>query len=302
MPGQKKKQVQPDTDISTDQLPTTDGTQLDLGIWLRRLSNSQHLLPQELFYFLITGALATKDHKTVVCSLQHGLLLKQGYLHQQGFSVVNPPPIDDGFAALYQTARADGIAVPIAPTEADLPAASYPISSDRIKAVDMQLMNELLSLITSTGRRMDYAKRAQNSGIALIKLFIHDKNKGLTPYAQSPYNQSIKLLLADALTKEMTQISQRQFDAIRDHIEELNCQLPDNEQLTSAQRAEHYRKLLFRLKSDTIRMALTVDMTTNQVPHDDADETVQSITRVLTSQIVASQIGRLRQQWSCLQD
>ena len=46
------------TDMSTDQLPTFDGTQLDLGIWLRTLGNLQHLLPQDLVYFVITGAYA----------------------------------------------------------------------------------------------------------------------------------------------------------------------------------------------------------------------------------------------------
>ena len=133
------------SDRSTDseqdtslQLPTCDGTQLDLGIWLRNLLNSQHLLPPEIAYFVITGALATKDHKTVVCSLQHGILLKSGYIHRQGFSVTNPPPIEDGFAALYAQARADGEAVPINPTAPDL-GDGYPISTDRIKALDMKL-------------------------------------------------------------------------------------------------------------------------------------------------------------------
>ena len=126
MPRRTQKQNnQNDTD-ELDQLPTFDGTQLDLGIWLRKLENSQHLLPSEINYFLITGALAGKDHRTVVCSLRHGLLLQQGYLHTQGFGVCNPPPVADGFAALYLKARAEGIAVPIAPTPADL--ASRPIS------------------------------------------------------------------------------------------------------------------------------------------------------------------------------
>ena len=115
------------SDRSTDseqdnslQLPTCDGTQLDLGIWLRNLLNSQHLLAPEIAYFVITGALATKDHKTVVCSLQHDLLLKAGYIRSQGFSVSNPPPIEDGFVALYAQARAEGVAVPITPTATDL--------------------------------------------------------------------------------------------------------------------------------------------------------------------------------------
>ena len=75
--SQKQNSQTDDTDQIPDQLPTTDGTQLDLGVWLRKLSNSQHLLPPELNYLTITGAYAGKDHKTVVCSLQHGLLLER---------------------------------------------------------------------------------------------------------------------------------------------------------------------------------------------------------------------------------
>ena len=194
MPRRNQKPV--DTDTDTDQLPQFDGTQLELGIWLRKLSNSLHLLPPELNYLGITGAYATKDHKTVVCSIKHGLLLQCGYIQTQNFSVTNPPPLDDGFSALYAKALADGISLPATPQDSDLPS-NYPVSSDRIKAIDMQLLNELLSLITSSGRRMDYSRRASNSGFNLIQIFHSDKAKGLTPYAQSPYHQGIKLLLSD---------------------------------------------------------------------------------------------------------
>ena len=54
---------------------------------------------------------------------------------------------------------------------------------------------------------MDYAQRANNSGCALMKLFLDDKDKGNTPYAQSPYHQGVKMLLSDALTKTMTRVS-----------------------------------------------------------------------------------------------
>ena len=56
MPRRTPKQS--DTDTDTDQLPQFDGTQLELGIWLRKLSDSQHLLPPELNYLGITGAYA----------------------------------------------------------------------------------------------------------------------------------------------------------------------------------------------------------------------------------------------------
>ena len=100
MPNPKKSKqnsADNDTDQQSDQLPTTDGTQLDLGVWLRKLGNSQHLLPSEINYFTVTGAYSGRDHKTVVCSLGHGLLLQQGYIHAMGFTVINPPPIEDGF-------------------------------------------------------------------------------------------------------------------------------------------------------------------------------------------------------------
>ena len=121
-----------DQEAPVDQLPTCDGTQLDLGVWLRNLQNSHHLLPEDIAYFVVTGALATKDHKTVVTSLQHGILLKSGYIHRQDFGVTNPPPIGDGFLALYAQARSEGEAVPITPTATDL-GDGYPISPGRIK-------------------------------------------------------------------------------------------------------------------------------------------------------------------------
>ena len=152
-------------------------------------------------YFVITGAYAGRDHKTVVCSLQHGLLLQQGYVHAQGFSVVNPPPVADGFAALYASARAAGVAVPINPTAADLPD-RYPISPDRIKAVDLQLLNELLTLITSAGRRMDYARRATNSGLRLIELFHQEKNRGVSHIIVIGIAQGYHTSLPTALPKK----------------------------------------------------------------------------------------------------
>ena len=283
-------------DSQQERLPTFDGTQLDLGIWLRLLANTSYLLTSELAYYTITGAHAARDHKTVVLSLKHGILLKAGYIHRQNYTVINPPPSEDNYDSLYAKAISEGVAVPLAPTNADLPDC-YPIAPDRIKALDMQLMNELLALITSTGRRQDYAKRANHSGFTLMRLFNIDKSQGLTQYAESPHLRGLKLILQSALLKRMTTKSQRQFDAIRDEIEEINCQIPDQGgKLTPSQLAEHYRRLIYRLKSESLRSALTTDLTINNVPFDDAEKTVQAITRVLTSQLVDDQFDLLEEQ------
>ena len=286
-----------DQEAPVDQLPTCDGTQLDLGVWLRNLQNSHHLLPEDIAYFVVTGALATKDHKTVVTSLQHGILLESGYIHRQEFGVTNPPPIGDGFAALYAQARAEGEAVPITPTATDLDG-GYPISPGRIKALDMKYMNQLLTLITSSGRRLDYARKANHSGIALMKLLIQEKDAGNTPYAQSPHVRGLKLLLTSALQRRLTCKSQKLFDEIKDQIEELNVQLPSDEQLTESQRSDHYRRLIYQLKSDSLRVALATDITVNKVPHGDALANAQAITRVLTSQLVDEQFDELDDQSS----
>ena len=116
----KNRAAATEADTPMEQLPTFDGTQLDMGIWLRQLLNCVHLLPSDLAYYAITGAHATRDHKTVVLSLKHGILLKSGYIHSQNFTITNPPPNEDNYDALYAKALAEGATVPAAPTDADL--------------------------------------------------------------------------------------------------------------------------------------------------------------------------------------
>ena len=43
----KARAAATDDDIPTEQLPTFDGTQLNMGIWLRILLNCMHLLPPD---------------------------------------------------------------------------------------------------------------------------------------------------------------------------------------------------------------------------------------------------------------
>lgn len=97
----------------------------------------------------------------------------------------------------------------------------------------MQLMNEILLLITSTGCRQDYARRSMHSGFKLMRLFDVDKDQGLTAHAESPHLRGLKLMLTASLQKRMTSKSQRQFDEIRDEIEEINNQIPTASQMTS---------------------------------------------------------------------
>ena len=157
-------------------------------------------------------------------------------------------------------------------------------------------MNLLLTLITSSGRRLDYARKANHSGIELMKLLIQEKDAGNTPYAQSPHIRGLKLLLTNALQRRLTCKSQKLFDEIKDQIEELNVQLPNDEQLTESQRADHYRRLIYQLKSDSLRVALATDITVNKVPHGDALANAQANTRVLTSQLVDEQFDELDDQ------
>ena len=48
MPRKQQNQDSGTDQISTDSPPTFDGTQLELGIWLRRLLFAQYLLPNDL--------------------------------------------------------------------------------------------------------------------------------------------------------------------------------------------------------------------------------------------------------------
>lgn len=111
-------------------------------------------------------------------------------------------------------------------TDTDLPPSppSLPpyhvLAPDRIMQVDMKLHNQLLTLITSKGRRRHYSE-ATTSGCKLLTIFMTDAKAAVSKYVQSPHVRKLEAQLAEVKQLKLTQISMTEFDEVRDSLEEL---------------------------------------------------------------------------------
>ena len=163
------------TDVTC--LPVFDGSQLAMAQWLRDLEAAQHLFDSEVTYFLVTASAVTAQCKTAVLSPEHSLLLNQGVILDDNYSILRPPPVKDGFKARYlaiQQGISDGTIqhlvaedFPDNPDHKSMPD-NHTIAPDRLLQLNMKLRNNLLSLITSKGRRRHYQELTL-SGCELLK-------------------------------------------------------------------------------------------------------------------------------------
>ena len=174
--GARKPATTELADSDPEQLPSCDGSNLNLAQWLCDLEANQHLLDTDVVYFLVTATAIASNCKTAVLSKEHSRLLLKGQIQTQGYSVLNPPPIEDSFARTYAQIRNNINNGSIPGSLADFPAPppdipdNHLIAPDRIMQIDMKLRNTLLSLIESRGRRQAYAK-VTLSGCALLRRF-----------------------------------------------------------------------------------------------------------------------------------
>ena len=262
-------------------LPTTNGTVLHRASWLRELSNNSHLFDSDIAYLLHTGCSITSSF-TAVISPEHSALLQQGYISQQDFNVLDPPPIKDGFKALHTQVVAQLVAAEAAATDgtpektkakaavAALPATApsslpdnHKLSPDRILLLDLKLRNVILGLITSTGRRKHYQGLSQ-SGCELLTKLKAEAQPSKKDYIQSPHILKLKSQMNAIKRLTMSHISLVEFDEIRDGIEELNDQLEEKDQLTNHQLCDHYTGLIEGLNSPALWLALQVELRTNR--------------------------------------
>ena len=274
-----------------EQLPTFDGSQIALANWLRELQRFEHLLPSELAYWLVTGSANTAAGKTAVLSVHHAYLLYNDVVEQHGFNVVNPPPVEDKFLALYTDTRAADIAIsedddsdlPEKPTmHASTVGAQFQVAPVRLMQLDLQYRNILLGLITSPGRKAHYAKVAGNSGAKLMRQLLMDKDSSLSAFIQDPHYAHLKAKLRQVLGMKLSCLSQEEFNNIRDQIQEINVQLPERERMTDVQQCDHYRSLITDLNSVGLTIRLDNDLMISQVPYGDLTLTLNAITRTLT--------------------
>ena len=65
------------------------------------------MLDAEIITLLRTGCAISRSNKTIACSHAHAHLKAAGMLEGAGFNILNPPPLDDGFAAYYAQVQAE---------------------------------------------------------------------------------------------------------------------------------------------------------------------------------------------------
>ena len=288
-----------DTTEPESKLPLWDGTHLTGLPWLRELEACEHLFDADVAYYLRTAAVVTSAAKTAVSSLEHSALLSQDIIRKQNYSVTNPPP-DDNFKELYANIQAKiaadeppftGPAIKTAlPSKAALVTLpdTHILSPDRIMLIDLKLRNAILALITSRGRKLHYQQLTQ-SGVTLLKQLLEDTKPSAGAYTQSPYILQLKAQLAQLQKVTLSCPSQIEFDQIRDSIDEVNCQLDEEDRMTSHQLCDHYISLISKLKSQPLWLALQVELRTAAVKYGDTASTLTCITRVLTTFIAHEQ-------------
>ena len=185
----------------TDELPSFDGSQLAIAQWLRDLEGYQHLFDADVAYFLVTGAAVTSQGKAAILSPEHSKLLEEGNVQAANYSVLRPPPIADNFHAAYRSIRdgiADGSITGLNAADYPLPVPDPPdnhiVAPDRLVQIDMKLRNNILGLITSTGRRRHYQQQT-HSGCALLRILADDAKSSMSDYVESPHIRRLKACL-----------------------------------------------------------------------------------------------------------
>ena len=274
-----------------EQLPTFDGSQVTIASWLRDLKRNEHLLSSDIAYFATSGAASSYGGKTAVSSVHHAHLLHHNLLDAENFSVINPPPLEDQFFAIYATIKASDANSPLPdnPSWSNTIKDQFMLNPTRLKQIDLNFRNVLLALITSPGRKNHYQNMAGNSGVKLMRLFIADRASGMSAYIQDPHIMFLKTKLKKVLALRLSCVSQDEFNNIRDQVYEINGQLPAGEGLTDHQQCDHYRSLLTDLNSVALTIQLNNDMMINQVPYGDLQLTVEAITRTLTRAMIEEQ-------------
>ena len=155
-------------------------------------------------------------------------------------------------------------------------------SGFRMAHMDLKLRNVLLSLITSVGRKRHYQDFTQ-SGCKLLKKFAEDAKAASSNFIQSPHIIRLKSQLEEPKKVTLSHVSQVEFDEIRDGLEEINDQLDDDDKMTDNQMCDHLKKLIYKLNSTPLWLALHTELRLRQVSYSDVNGTQECITTVLTS-------------------
>jgi hypothetical protein len=146
-----------------DDRPKFDRQIVHMSTWLRALeAGGTERLPDDVAFFVRTGAKCNSNDTIAVASIKHALLLFHNLIEHCGFGITQPPPVADRFSTLYDDIRSEsagftagGVALP--ETVDAMPealATNYHIRPYAINAINLKLRDLLLSLIA----RRDYFK------------------------------------------------------------------------------------------------------------------------------------------------
>jgi len=279
-------------------LPKFDGQVARLSTWLRALRQAEHRLPDDVAFFVRTGARVNSNGTVSVSSVRHALLLHHGLLEQCGFGITLPPPVADRFDTLYNDIRSEnagftagGIALPET-TEAlpDALAASFLVRPYAIGAINLKLRDLLLSLIA----RRDYYKfklstASSASGELLMKALLLDLESSAHACALDASILHAKNRLDELASTVLNSPDPKEFTSLRDELTELMLELPTEQRLTSSQIFHIYESAVARLNMPFISFQAKNLLTLEQKRAFDHESYSEAITQVLSEQHLEDQ-------------
>ena len=279
-------------------LPKFDGQVARLSTWLRALRQAEHRLPDDVAFFVRTGAKVNSNGTVSVSSVKHALLLHHGLLEQCGFGITLPPPVADRFDTLYNDIRnenagftAGGIVLPET-TEAlpDALAASFLVRPYAIGAINLKLRDLLLSLIA----RRDYYKSklstaSSASGELLMKALLQDLESSAHACALDAAVLRARNRLNELASTVLNSTDPQEFTALRDELTELMLELPADQRLTPSQIFQVYESAVARLNMPFISFQAKNLLTLQQKRAFDHESYGEAITQVLSEQHLEDQ-------------
>ena len=281
-----------------NELPKFDGQVAQLSTWLRALRQAEHNLPDDVAFFVRTGAKVNSNGTLSVTSVRHALLLHHGLLEQCGYGVTRPPPVADRFEKLYNNIRkenagftANGITLP-ATTDA-LPealATGFFVRPYAINAIDLKLRDLLLSLIA----RRDYYKSklptaSSASGELLMRALLHELESSAHACALDASILRAKNRLDELASIVLTSPDPKEFTSLRDELTELMLELPTEQRLTQSQVFHVYESAVARLNLPLISFQAKNLLTLEQKRAFDHESYSEAITQVLSEHYLEDQ-------------
>ena len=177
-------------------------------------------------------------------------------LEGAGFNILNPPPLDDGFAAYYTQVQAEvkkkdtnhsvearerfDELMPKRTKEADSPKEDdkvgiVEINADLVAQINQKLLTQILKLITEKRARTRFIKESHRSGTKLLRTLINTAAETTTAFGADPRLVRNQRRLRELKERTLIAVSQVEFDALRYSLEHANHALPPSHRDSATQ-------------------------------------------------------------------